>query len=146
PQQRERLVEREIPPELRALAEHDADVPGQPRALRHRLEAADPHRSARRIENPREHLQGRRLAGAVGPDVADHLAALDNEIDPIHGGHDTRAAAQPAGLHADSELLAELVCLDEAHIVTTLCSGSAARPSATSARRRRPPRWPRPAN
>ena len=41
------------------------------------VEAGDPDLSARRHQDPGEHLDRRRLASAVGADVADHLTGRD---------------------------------------------------------------------
>ena len=50
---------------------------GQLGALAARLEPVDAHVPAGRHEDAGEHLDGRRLPGAVRADVADHRAALD---------------------------------------------------------------------
>jgi hypothetical protein len=53
-------------------------------AMRHEAVADD--LAGRRGEDAGEHLDRRGLAGAVGPDVADHLAGADREGDVGHGG------------------------------------------------------------
>ena len=114
-QQRERVGERQIPPELGALAEHDADPARQAEALGHRLEAADPHVAGGGVQHAGEHLQGGRLARAVRPDIAERLAALHGQVDVVHRGDDARPAAQPARLDAHAELLAKAARLDDRH-------------------------------
>ena len=66
----ERVAQREVPPQLAALPEHDADLAGQPPALRHRVEAAGAHLADGRHQDAGDHLDGGRLAGPVGADVA----------------------------------------------------------------------------
>ena len=76
-EQVEGVLEREVPPERGALAEDHPDPPGQLRALAAGVDPGHPDRPRRRDEDPGEHLDRGRLAGAVGADVADHLAGLD---------------------------------------------------------------------
>ena len=45
PRMRERLAQRQVPPQLRALAEDDADAPGQLAPLAHRVQPARAHRA-----------------------------------------------------------------------------------------------------
>ena len=73
-QQLQRLPQREVPEELPALAEDDADAPGEAGPLPGRVDARHPDRAGAGLEDPGQHLHGRRLAGAVGTDVADYLA------------------------------------------------------------------------
>ena len=42
--------------------------------------------AASRVDDPREHLDERRLAGAVGADKADDLALADSEANLAHRG------------------------------------------------------------
>ena len=82
-QQVERVAQRQVPPELRALAEDDADPAGElDRGCATGSRPGDPEPARRRHEDAGEHLDRRRLAGAVRADVADHLAALDLEAIP----------------------------------------------------------------
>ncbi len=80
--------------------------------LRHRHQPADPHLAAAGHEHAGEHLQRGRLAGAVRAEVAEHLAALDPQVDAVDGGHRLPLAAQAAGLAGDGELLAQPARLD----------------------------------
>ncbi len=66
--------------------------------------APRPARARGRHEDPREHLHRGRLAGAVRPDVADHVAALDRERDACHRLDD--APLRPHSTLADGEPLA----------------------------------------
>jgi cyclic pyranopterin phosphate synthase len=91
------------------------DPPRQPCPVGHGLEPADPHLPPGRMEQAREHFQRRGLAGAVRANVADHLAAFHGEIDPIDGGDDPCAAAQPPHLQTDGEVPAKPVSLDDGH-------------------------------
>jgi hypothetical protein len=75
-QEVERVAQRQIPPELRALAEDDADATRELDAVALRIEPRHPDVPRRRDEDAREHLDRRRLPRAVGPDVADDLAAF----------------------------------------------------------------------
>ena len=75
------VADAQVIPELRALAEHDADLVGKPTPLRPRHEARDARGAARGEEQPRQHLERRRLAGAVRADERDALAGVDREVD-----------------------------------------------------------------
>ncbi len=112
-QQRERITERQIPPELRALAEHDADPARELQALGHRLVAAHARESAGRIQHAREHLERRRFSGAVRADVAERLAALHGEVDAVDGADHARLAAQPSRLPVHGEVLPKSTRLDD---------------------------------
>ena len=86
-QQLEGFDHGDVPPELRALAEHDADGFHVLAALAPGNEAVDANLAARTgHQDAGEHLDGGGLAGAVGADVADHLAAVDREADAVHRG------------------------------------------------------------
>src|SRR5207245_11192728 len=43
----------------------------------------EPRRALRRPDQPEQHPQRRRLAGAVRPEVAEHVAALDRQVDVV---------------------------------------------------------------
>ncbi len=64
-QQLEALDDGEIPPQLRALAEHGADARDVRDALAPRHQAADLATPGRRLENAAQDLDGRRLPGTV---------------------------------------------------------------------------------
>jgi hypothetical protein len=87
PQQLERVAQGQVPPELGALPEHHADAEGQPGPAGDRLQTADADPPGGRGEHAGEHLQRGGLAGPVRADVAEHLAALHPQVDPVHGGH-----------------------------------------------------------
>ena len=108
----ERLAQRQVPPQLRTLAEDHADPQRQPGALRHRGQAAHRHLAGRGRQHSGEHLEGRRLAGAVRADVADHLAALDGEAHTVHGRY--RAFQPPESVRFDpySEIFLEVLHSD----------------------------------
>jgi hypothetical protein len=122
-EQGETLPDRQIPPELGLLAEDDADVHGVflPVLVGH--DAVDLDAAGCGLEDACEHLDGRGLAGAVGTDVPDHLAALDLEVQILDGvdllvlpgekGPDV--AGQSLAALVDAEGLVDILCLDESH-------------------------------
>ena len=86
PQQQEGIANRHVPPQLRTLAEHRAQVP-------HVLAAVLPggtavHRAGAGGggQDARQQLHGRAFARAVGADQADQLALLNGEVCPGEGG------------------------------------------------------------
>jgi hypothetical protein len=115
PQQAERVAQRKVPLQARSLAEDDPDPRGQPAALGHRLEAADPQPPAGRREDTGQHLQRRGLARAVGAQIAQQLAALDRQIHAVDCPHVAGDAAEPAGLRAYGELFGQTLDLDDIH-------------------------------
>ena len=84
-QDRERLPQWQIPPQLRPLAEHHAHPSGHLDPLAHRVEAAGAHVARRRLEDAGQHLDRRRLAGAVGADVPHGLAGPHDERHTVDG-------------------------------------------------------------
>ena len=88
------------------------DVPGQLElpALRPGLEPEDARAPGRRVQDAREHLDGRRLAGAVRTDERQPLPRLDPEAQSVDG-EQRAASATAAGL----ELLRQTVDLDRRH-------------------------------
>ncbi len=83
-QELERFDEREIPIKLTALSEDHADVSSVFLAVFPRHEAGNAHFARGRNEDPRQHLDGRRLAGTVRADVADQLSRFERERDVAH--------------------------------------------------------------
>src|SRR5580704_4810239 len=89
PQQFERFDYRNVPPQLRPLAEHHANrfyiLPPLPKGN----VTIDANFAARRHQNAREHLDGGRLTSPVRADVTDHFAALNRKPDAVHRRHST---------------------------------------------------------
>ena len=131
PKQLERLDYRDVPPELRPLAEHHADRFHILPSLAEGNVTVDPDLSARRHQNAGEHLDGGRFAGAVRADVADHFAALDRKPDAVHRRHRAvitnekilNRAPHPLPPPERAEVLAKIVYVDKrvgAHADTIL--------------------------
>ena len=70
--------------------EHEADVPRPRRDVRDVL-VVEPDAAGARLDQPREHPQGRRLAAARRPEQRDELAVGDVEVELVDG--DRRAVA-----------------------------------------------------
>jgi hypothetical protein len=104
-EQLERVAKGQVPPQLRALPEHDADPAREGDALAHRIEPADANVPAARHQDAGEHLDRRRLARTVRTQVADHLTGSDLERDPVHGTHGALLATHPARAHPNRERL-----------------------------------------
>jgi len=114
------LRRRQVPQEL-VLLSHDQRDPLQERGLAPaRLEAGDRDLARGGVKQPREHLQCRGLAGAVGPEEPDSLTALNPERHAVDGAHDLVLAPEDRsqrGAHAgrssmDAERLHEILDLD----------------------------------
>jgi hypothetical protein len=107
-QDTERLAHRQVPPQLRALAEHHPDLPCQPPPVRYRAQPAREHAASGGYQDSGEHLDGGRLPGAVRADVAHGLAGLDRDGEAVDRGE------QPPTLPvAYPELAGEAVGLDD---------------------------------
>ncbi len=78
-EQIERIPQRQVPPQLGALAEHDADPLRYSRATAMRGEAEYLRPTGARDQDAGQHLDGRRLAGAIRSKTGDHLAGLNGE-------------------------------------------------------------------
>src|SRR5690606_4108716 len=77
------------------LLAHDERDPAQERRLAaERHVPLDLDVAGRRGEEPGQHLEGRRLAGAVRAGEADALTALDRERDAVDGDDGLVAAAE----------------------------------------------------
>ena len=109
----ERLAQRQVPPQLAALAEDHPDPAGEVAAPAHRLEAAGAHRARGGHEDAGEHLDRGGLPGAVGPDVADRLARLHPEAHPVDGGEGRAGAPPPGALAAQGELPGQVLHVDD---------------------------------
>ena len=108
---------RQVVPELRALPEDRTDAIAEPPALSPGHQAADPHVSRRGMQNPRQHLDRRRLAGTVRAHERDALAGLHAEADAVDR-HDVaslrkdelaQCAPQPRRALANPKDLAQLL-------------------------------------
>ena len=85
-QQLEGFDDGDVPPELRALAEDDADGFHVLAALAEGDEAVDDDFAAGGNQDAGEHLDAGGFSGTVRADVAHHLATVDFEADAIDGG------------------------------------------------------------
>src|SRR6185503_12099397 len=85
----QQLVEREA---LR----HVADAPLHSLWILRHVHAADGGGPRRRLEQPAQHADRRRLAGAVAAQEAEYLAAADVEGHVVHGDELAEAPRQPA--------------------------------------------------
>jgi hypothetical protein len=97
----------------RACDEHVLEHRHPAEGSRHLVRACDPAPAARacllardvrafeancprgRWKGPGEHVQKRRLAGAVGPDDADRLARMDREVDVVEDDERAEALSEP---------------------------------------------------
>src|SRR4029078_8165371 len=78
-----RIECRQVPLELFPVAHHHRDL-AEVRGLAARWHMPEhPDLPGRWVQQPAEHLQGRRLAGAVRPEEPDNLARRDVEADPV---------------------------------------------------------------
>ena len=111
-EQLERVAQRQVPPELDPLAEDDADPPRQLDPLPRGIEPGDANAPGRGHEDPGEHLDRGRLAGAVRAEVAEELALLHGERDPVDRVDDPALAAHAALLRTHDERLADVLELD----------------------------------
>ena len=82
----------------RELLGHVAQPRRAPRTRRGTGRSPPPGRARRRPQQAAHHLERGRLAGAVGPEQAEDLAAADAERDPIGRGEVAELLGQPAGL------------------------------------------------
>ena len=84
PQEREGFDHRDVPPQLGALAEDDADVFRVPHPFLVRVKAVDADLAAGGQEDSGEHLDRRGFAGPVRADIGDGFAGLDGKVDVRH--------------------------------------------------------------
>ncbi len=151
--QPEGLLHGEVPVQRGALAEDHPHPQGVGDAVAVRHQAADLYRARGRHEDAGEHLHRRGLAGAVGPDVADQLSALDTEACAVHGPPGLELGRQKRrdppddalGPRSHPELLGQLADLDVRHAFPfrSRCSCSArCRGPRTRMRQRRAPPLP----
>src|SRR6185436_4404445 len=77
-----------------ALSEDRADLKRQLTALPRRHEAKYANVSAVRLQDPREHLQRRRFAGAVRADKRDAFTRRDRKRQLVNGSNRFRFAAE----------------------------------------------------
>ena len=90
----EALDHRQVPPELRALAEHHADARHVADAILVGDEAVDHHLARRRPEDAGEDLDGGRFPRPVRADEAQQLAGLEREADPVERFDGAHAAME----------------------------------------------------
>ena len=64
-------------------------------ALGDRIAAEQAHRAGRRVDQPEQHAQRGGLAGAVGPQEAVDVTAVDRQIDVVHRGDSSVLLDQP---------------------------------------------------
>jgi hypothetical protein len=122
-QQHQRLAHRDVPPQLRALAEDDADRARVLNPLPVRDDAVDTHFARARHQDAGQQLDRRRLAGPDRPHVGQGLAGLDRQVDVVHRdavGEAPREevlerAREARVLERRAEDLGPLVCLDQSH-------------------------------
>ena len=84
----------------RGFLEGSADGRAHLRALLDDVEAGDARAAVGRRQQRREHVHGRRLAGAVRSQEAVDLAFGDDEVDPVHGADVLEVADEPLRLDA----------------------------------------------
>ena len=82
----------------RRVLEHQTDVAANVEPLGDDVVAGDRRRPGRRLGKRAQHLDRRRLAGAVGPEEAEDLPRLDVEGDPVDGGEVAVSLDQPVDL------------------------------------------------
>ena len=82
----EGLARRQVPEELLLLPEDEHDLLEERVLAATRLVAVDGDLAARRMQQPREDLERRRLARAVRAEKAHALARCDVEVDAVDGG------------------------------------------------------------
>ena len=111
-EQVERVGERQVPPQQRALPEHHADSPRERDAVARRHEPGDVHFARARHEHAGEHLDRRALARAVGADVAEHLARVDAERHVVDRVDDHAFAADASGAPPHREGLRHVLDAD----------------------------------
>ncbi|MNI45181.1 hypothetical protein D3C73_995970 [compost metagenome] len=100
---RVRVLQGQIPPQLRALPEHDADLPGQRFALRHRVEPTDGHAPRTWHQDACQHLDGGGLARAVGSYVPDRFPRLHRKVDATDRVYGLPAPPEATGRFHDLE-------------------------------------------
>ena len=121
---RDGLAHGQVPVHAAGL-EHDAEPLAQGDRPRSGVEAEHGHAAARARAVALEDLDRRRLAGAVGPEQAEDLAAPDGEGDAAHGGLLAVGLAQVLDLDRH-------VAGHPSPIMATLCRPSCAAPASTS--------------
>ena len=85
------------------ILEHDPERPSDRVGLLGRVMLGDADRAAGRLQQRRQHLDGRRLSCAVRPEKREDLALPDLETDVVDGLHRAERACQMAdldGIHA----------------------------------------------
>ena len=80
------------------LLRHDAEPGADARPVGARVEAQHPQRAVGDRRDAADHAHRRGLAGAVGTEEAEGLAAVHVDVDAVDGGEVTEALHQPAGV------------------------------------------------
>ena len=83
PQKQERILHRQVPPELTALAEYHADVPGVLHTLLPRAQAQHPAIPRVRLQYAGKNLHRGGFSRAVGADVAYQFSRLYFKGNPL---------------------------------------------------------------
>src|SRR5205085_5275009 len=115
------LLRWEVPPELCALTEDDADVLGVSCPVAVRLDPVHERRTGGWHQDPREQLDRRGLAGAVGAEISEELSARDLEADVFHGDDGlalrvkqrAEGRAEPRVSFGHAELFPEIADVDD---------------------------------
>src|SRR5260221_2356427 len=100
-QQAQRVDQRQVPPELGALAEDDSNARNQLPALLHRIESCNTPGPAAGHQDAREHFNGCAFTGAVGSNEADHLTAFYAQRKVLYGRNDAYLWIEDAAQASD---------------------------------------------
>jgi hypothetical protein len=107
-EQLEAVAQRQVPPQLAALAEHHAEPAGELAPLPGGVQAADLEPARGGHEDAGQHLDRRRLARAVRPEETHGFTGRDAQVDVAHRDH-----AAPRAPATDRELPTQPFRLDD---------------------------------
>ncbi len=116
-EQVEAVPQGQVPPQGCPLPEHDSDTAGEFHPLAGRVEPGDAQVTATGYEDPDQHLDGRGLACAVRPQIADHLAGRDPKREITNGLHVDTLTPEPARPLAEDEGLCNPLNLNHGHML-----------------------------